>query len=955
MNNRTRTLVVLLTILSFQGMGTAESYYLDSVGGRDGNPGTSPQEAWQTLEKVNSILFKPGDRICFKAGTRYRGQFKPKGSGNLVDGRPNSIVVDMYGEGERPRIEAQGKYQAALYLYNVEYWEINNLTITNHGPQRKARRYGVYVHIENFGTAHHIQLKSLFISDVNGSLVKKQGGGSAIKYCNQGDDVRSRFDGLLIEDCHIVRCERNAVTGSGYWTRDRWYPNLNVVFRRILIEQVPGDGIVPNSCDGALVEHNIMRDCPRLLPKGEAAAGIWPWSCDNTVIQYNEVSDHKAPWDAQGFDSDWNCRNTVIQYNYSHDNEGGFLLVCNHGGTKMPHNIGNQGTVIRYNLSVNDGIRQQPTHVGMFSPTFHISGPCEDTQIYNNTIYIDKKPANDVDQTLLKMDNWGGPWPVNTTYSNNIFYVEDRITYDYGKAENTLFTHNLYFGKHINCPNDAAALYDDPLFIDFTRTNSRDHALTGFRLKQESPCIAAGTKVKDNGARDFSGAELLSDKRPSLGALEFNTANQAAQAKRTKPWRDAKFGLFLHWGVYSVYGGTYKGEELWSAEWIQENARIPWAEYSQTAAAWNPSEFDAKQWVAHAKSAGMKYLVITARHHDGFAMYPSKASSYNLMDWTQYKGPDPLAALKEACHEKGLLFGIYYSALEFRGSPKGFDKDDEKAVKEGFSYKTLGPKPYATDEEIAALAKKQIQELIVNYKPDILWFDGVWHAMGRWTKQDSKEVEEMIRSLAPHTIVNNRVGAQFPDFYTFEGTHSLPKSKRDDIWEFCWNIGCFWGYNPRHYDMPKILKTPEHYIELLVNIVSKGGNYLLNVGPDPRGKFHPVAVEYLKGIGDWVRPNGECIYGASPSPFSEKPAWGYVTSKPGKLFLIVKEWPEADGTISIPALQNDFQRAYYLTNPEKEIHVSPEGRQWTVSPAEKMEPNPLVVIVIEMAGTSTPR
>ena len=950
-----RTLIVLLAALSFTGGSNAESYYLDSMTGCDSHPGISPELAWQTVDKVNSMVFKPGDRIYFKAGTHYQGQFKPKGSGNLVGGKPSSIVVDMYGEGEKPRIEAQGKYQAALYLYNVEYWEINNLEITNQGERRQARRYGVYVHIENFGTANHIQLKNLTVRDVNGSLVKKEGGGSAIKYCNQGDDVRSRFDGLLIEDCHIWRCERNAITGSGYWTRNRWYPNLNMVFRRILIEQVPGDGIVPNSCDGALVEHNIMRDCPRLLPKGEAAAGIWPWSCDNTVIQYNEVSDHKAPWDAQGFDSDWNCRNTIIQYNYSHDNEGGFLLVCNHGGTKMPHNIGNQGTIVRYNLSVNDGIRQQPTHVGVFSPTFHISGPCEDTQIYHNTIYISKKPAGDVDNTLLKMDNWGGPWPVNTTFSNNIFYVEDEIAYDYGKAENTLFEHNLYYGKHINGPHDPAALHDDPLFVDSTRTSSRDHALQGFRLKPGSPCIAAGIKVKDSGVRDCSGAERVADRLPSLGALEFNTVQRSAHAKRIRPWREATFGLFLHWGAYSIYGGTYKGKELWSAEWIQENARIPWEEYSQTAASWNPAGFDAREWVGHAKAAGMKYLVITARHHDGFAMYPSQASTYNLMDWTQYKGPDPLGALRATCHKEGLLFGIYYSVLEFRGSPKGFDKEDQEAVRNGFSYMTLGPKPYATHDEIAALAKKQIRELVVNYTPDILWFDGCWHDMGKWLPEDSRDIEAMIRSLSPNTIVNNRGGLQYPDFVTFEGTESIPDSKRDDTWEFCWNLGCFWGYNPRHYDMPNILKTPDHYIELLVDIVSKGGNYLLNVGPDPKGKFHPVAVEYLKSIGQWVRPNGECIHGASPSPFSDKPAWGYVTSKPGKLFLIVKKWPEAGDGISIPALHNDFQRAYYLTNPEKEVHVSLEGKQWTVSPAEKMEPNPLVVIVIEMAGMSSPR
>ncbi|HSW58878.1 MAG TPA: alpha-L-fucosidase, partial [Dehalococcoidales bacterium] len=280
---------------------------------------------------------------------------------------------------------------------------------------------------------------------------------------------------------------------------------------------------------------------------------------------------------------------------------------------------------------------------------------------------------------------------------------------------------------------------------------------TLYRLKENSLSVAGGIITDNPELSDLSGNQLPEDKKPTIEAFENNAVSEKAHNEnRMKAWKEAKFGLFLHWGVYSVYGGTYKGKELWSAEWIQENARIPGEEYSKTAASWNPSEFNAKEWVSYAKSAGMKYLVFTSRHHDGFAMYPSNASSYNLMDATQYKGPDPLAALKQACHEEGLLFGIYYSPLEFRGSPNGFDKEDEEAVKNGFSYKTLGPKPYATDDEIAALAKKQIRELIINYKPDILWFDGVWDKMGRWLRQDSQEVVKLIEELAPDTIINDR-------------------------------------------------------------------------------------------------------------------------------------------------------------------------------------------------------
>ena len=191
----------------------------------------------------------------------------------------------------------------------------------------------------------------------------------------------------------------------------------------------------------------------------------------------------------------------------------------------MPFNIGNKETIVRYNLSVNDGIRQQPTHVGIFSPTFHISGPCENTHIYNNTVYIKKKPGVDVDQTLLKMDNWGGPWPINTTFSNNIFYVEDEITYDYGEAVNTIFEHNLYYGNHSHGPDDSSTLRGDPLFIDSNQCDNRAAALKGFRLRQGSPCIGAGIPIKENGGRDFSGTELSTGQHPTIGALEFNTVN----------------------------------------------------------------------------------------------------------------------------------------------------------------------------------------------------------------------------------------------------------------------------------------------------------------------------------------------------------------------------------------------------------------------------------------------
>lgn len=238
----------------------------------------------------------------------------------------------------------------------------------------------------------------------------------------------------------------------------------------------------------------------------------------------NEVSDHKAPWDGQGFDSNWNCRHTLIQYNYSHHNEGGFLLICDNGGSRPPNNIGNIGTVVRYNVSVNDGVRRQPTRQGVFSPLFHISGPCRDTRIYNNLIYMSSKPTPDVDRTLLKMDNWGGPWPDSTIFSNNIFYTKDDTSYDFGQATGTVFENNLYFGEHRNRPTDAHAVLADPRSVGGNAIGSARDSLVRFRLSANSPCIGTGRIVleeREEEMVDFVGVYIQPGKPPAIGPFEW--------------------------------------------------------------------------------------------------------------------------------------------------------------------------------------------------------------------------------------------------------------------------------------------------------------------------------------------------------------------------------------------------------------------------------------------------
>lgn len=437
---------LLLALLAGHGDTFGKNYYVDGTAGSDANEGTAPAAAWRTLEKLNAMRFAPGDKILFKAGTRYEGQFEPQGSGTAG----NPIVVAMYDEGARPLIEGRGGKQHTLLLDGISYWEVRDLEITNFGESARAGRNGVVVQARDKGDIHHIYLQNLVVHHVNGSCVKNEGAGNGIYWSCGGDKTPTRFIDLRIENCHVYECQRNGITGNGNTDRNKWYPSLGVIVRGNVIEQVPGDGIVPIGCDGALVEWNIVRDSPDLLRIEDAAAGIWPWGSDNTLIQYNEVSAQNAKWDGQGFDCDYNCRNTTIRFNFSHDNAGGFVMICNEGNTLgEPFNIGTTGSRIYGNVSINDGLRGYATRPGWFSPTIHVSGPSDDSVIEKNLIVIPAKPRKEIDRTLLEIDNWGGPWPTNLTLRGNTIWILDEKPYEInlGQSTDTRFEGNTLYGK----------------------------------------------------------------------------------------------------------------------------------------------------------------------------------------------------------------------------------------------------------------------------------------------------------------------------------------------------------------------------------------------------------------------------------------------------------------------------------------------------------------------------
>lgn len=486
------------------------SYYVDSVTGNDENPGNSPAASWKTLNKVNRTTFAAGDKVLFKSGSKWNGRLWPKGSG--TEQRP--IVVDKYGGDTKPVIEGGGRVEAAVLLKNQEYWEINNLEITNTGSGSRVRR-GVHVSADNYGEVHHIYLRSLTIHDVNGTDKAKTNGG--INYTSEGSSNHSRFIDLRIENNRIYHVDRSGIFGwSSHWVRSKWYPSLGVVVRGNILDDIGGDGIVVVATDGAVIENNIVS---RANQRSEGYnIGIWPWSADNTVVQYNEVYGTRGQRDGEGFDSDWNSRNTLIQYNYSHDNDGGFLLICNEGGIGAASSAGNTGTVVRYNISQNDH------HRGI-----NIAGPVRNSLIYNNTIYVGKNEK----VGLLVHSNWKG-WATGTYLYNNIFYVEGAGAFSYalsrkndgahvtapgfGKSKENVFDSNIYYG--VPSPNDPHGLTSDPHLAGPGTAKEGRRTVTGYHLLPGSPAIDSGRVLEKNGGRDFAGTNVPSCHGVDRGALE---------------------------------------------------------------------------------------------------------------------------------------------------------------------------------------------------------------------------------------------------------------------------------------------------------------------------------------------------------------------------------------------------------------------------------------------------
>ena len=410
---------------------------------------------------------------------------------------------------------------------------------------------------------------------------------------------------------------------------------------------------------------------------------------------------------------------------------------------------------------------------------------------------------------------------------------------------------------------------------------------------------------------------------------QISNESEEEKAERLQWWEEAKFGMFIHWGVYAVPAGTYDGKQVDGiGEWIMNRGKIPVAEYKTYAQEFNPVKYDPEAWAKLAKEAGMKYLVITSKHHDGFALFDSKVTDWDVVDATPY-GKDLLKPLAEACRKEGIKLGFYYSQAQDWNHPGGaasgghWDKAQEGSM----------------DEYLDKIAVPQVKEILENYGGlDILW----WDTPTNMTKERAEKFLPIIDKY-PQLITNNRLGGgyegdtetpeQFVPATGFPGRH----------WEVCMTMNDTWGY--KSYD--NNWKSTKTLLQTLVDIVSKGGNYLLNVGPTAEGLIPDPSIERLKETGEWMETNGEAIYGTTASPFHYLP-WGRGTLKGNKLYLHVFDWPE-NGKLSLPLL-NKVNKAYLLANPGKTLKVKNSGLNKSIEIPDIAPDQFVSVVVLEIEG-----
>jgi hypothetical protein len=526
-------LLLLLGGACWNGEGTRHTYYVSASTGDDANDGRSARRPWQSLEKVNTTVFAPGDRILFCSGDRWQGHLHPQGSG--AEGRP--IRIDRYGDGPLPCIDAEDREGSVVLLENQEYWEITHLEITagatvdNLDPNKKEIVQGIRVIATSADhVLRHIVISDCFVHDVYSRMKIYEGGGIWVGVPGWSDRPGGRqgaeapygypptfvtsFDGVLIENNRIEGVDRCGIlvwTTAGPGANSQFLPGLipskNVVVRGNTLEDVGGDAILIMGSDAPLVERNVVRRAckkaghPDLKEHGYwayCAASIWFHHCYRGIIQHNAVYDSyrwEYNFDGMSYDFDYNCEQCLLQYNYSRNNRGGFLLLM---GTAIDN-------IIRYNISENDH-----THI-----LFLVGTKEENNQVYNNTFYIDSDTTCIVTRAHL---------------TNNIFMADGTGSIEIRSWQHPFYTpwvpeegmlyNNVYAGQCTAPLQDSLRATADPQFVAPGQGGEEAANLAGYALAPTSPYRGVGVIVANNGGRDILGRSVPSSGRPDLGAIQ---------------------------------------------------------------------------------------------------------------------------------------------------------------------------------------------------------------------------------------------------------------------------------------------------------------------------------------------------------------------------------------------------------------------------------------------------
>ena len=412
---------------------------------------------------------------------------------------------------------------------------------------------------------------------------------------------------------------------------------------------------------------------------------------------------------------------------------------------------------------------------------------------------------------------------------------------------------------------------------------------------------------------------------PTAWTKEGPNKETPEQHDQRMAWfREARFGMFIHWGLYAIPAGVWKGKEVPAnnGEWIMQRAGIPVDEYKPLAGQFNPVRFDARQWVRIAKNAGMKYIVITSKHHDGFSLFDSKLTDYDIVDATPFKR-DVMKELAQACRDEGIKLCFYHSIMDWYRPEQKNDFPTYKKFLFG-----------------------QVRELLTNYGPiGIMWYDGEW--IKQWDREHGRELEDLCHLLQPNVIVNNRVGKRHRE----DGDYGTPEQFIPATgipghdWEACMTMNKTWGFKKNDHKW----KSEKDLIHKLIDIAGKGGNFLLNVGPTADGLIPQPSVERLAAMGRWMKINSESIYGTTAGVFRYLP-WGRCTRKGNHLYLHVFDWP-TDGKLTVPGLLSRPKRAYLLADTSrKSLNTKRMGDDLVIDVPAAAPDSIAGVVVLKVTG-----